>query len=159
SGDFTIAAAAASQIAFKSQPQNAAPNAFMPTVVVAARDPFGNETALNAPSTISLTLSGGTDGAKLSIGSPPVNPVPPATMSGGLACFVNLNVDKGGNLYYLNASGGGLQVQSNAFHIFGSPVGLQFITPQPQINERVNTPFTVQAALVDADGIHIATAT
>lgn len=117
SNTFVINAAAATRVAFTTQPVTTAAGATMAAVVVQARDNFGN---LNTGFTgdVVLTISSNPGGGTLS-GTTTATTIN-GKLVGGVATFDNLSIDKSGIGYRLTASSTGLTSDvSSAFTING----------------------------------------
>ncbi|MHB8873445.1 MAG: hypothetical protein ACYC8T_07130 [Myxococcaceae bacterium] len=113
SGSFTIQPAAASRLAYLTQPVSGLAGApLAPPIRVAVQDPFGNTVSQAGSITVSLA-----------------NNPPAATLGGtlsgalvaGVASFDNLTVSAAGTGFTLSATGGGFTQVSSAFDI--SPAG------------------------------------
>ncbi len=148
SAAFTIAAGAATQLAFTVQPSTEAAGApITPAVQVTARDAFGN----TAPSfTGSVTLAIGTN--------PPGTGVLDGTTSvaaiAGVATFAALDIDEAGAGYTLTANATGLTgATSAAFNITAGAATQLAFTVQPG-NAASGAPITpaVQVTARDALG-------
>jgi YVTN family beta-propeller protein len=125
SGTFDITPAAASQLAFTTQPTTAVAGvAIAPAVVVTARDALGN------------TATGFTGNVGLAIGTNPAG----GTLSGtdtvaavaGVATFSTLSIDRVGTGYTLTAGSGALAgATSGTFDITPGPASQLVFTVQP----------------------------
>ncbi len=124
SGTFTVAAAAASRLAFTAQPVTTTLGGTLPEVRVAVRDAFGN-TASSYAGSVTLALTTNPSGA--SLGGTLTRAV-----SGGEATFANLSVDAAGVGYALGATSGSLSGATSATFdiVVGPPAALVF-TGQP----------------------------
>ena len=123
---FTIAAGAATQLAFAVEPSDeAAGVVFTPAIQVTARDALGN------------VATGFTGMVTVAIGT---NPPPGGVLDGttsvaavaGVATFAGLNIDEAGTGYSLTASATGLTgATSEAFTIAAGPASQLAFTVQP----------------------------
>ncbi|XXF76680.1 lamin tail domain-containing protein [Myxococcaceae bacterium GXIMD 01537] len=105
---FDISAAAASKLAFVSQPQNGTVRTALGAVTVAVRDAFDNDIAASSPD-VTLSLQGGAGALSGAATQSPVN---------GVASFSGLSVDQEGVGYRLKATAQGLtEATSAAFNI------------------------------------------
>jgi hypothetical protein len=112
SNTFTINTAAASRVVFFVQPATTAAGQTMASVVVQARDNFGNVDN-NFIGPIGVGISSNPGNGTLS-GTTPV------TAIAGVATFSNLSIDKSGSPYRLTAQSSGLTSDiSSAFSITG----------------------------------------
>ena len=111
-GTLTEVAGAAAQLAFAQQPENTVYGSVIsPAVSVAIEDQFGNVT--NSTASVSLTLNGD---AKL-------NGTNPQSAIGGIATFSDLEVNKAGQNYSLEADSTGLTAaDSSTFNITPAPL-------------------------------------
>ena len=75
-----------------------------------------------------------------------------ATVSGGIAAFSNLIIDKAGTNYALTATSAGLQQTSNSFSITASPATQLAIVNQPTSGVLNGSPFDIQIAAEDPNG-------
>ncbi len=116
SNAFNITPAAASQLAFQTQPTNTVAGVTIsPTVTVAIEDKFGNVETSDSTDTINMALATGSPaGGKL-------NGTLTETAKNGLATFSDLSINQAGNGYILSATSSinstNLAVNSNAFNI------------------------------------------
>ena len=143
---FTVNPAAATSLVVTTQPGNtAAGAAISPSVVVEARDPFGNREGGFA-GTVTMGIGNNPGGATLG-GTPAV----PA--SGGLATFTNLTLNRTGNGYTLVATAPGLaSALSAGFNVApGPPFDLAF-TVQPT-NTAVGSPITPAVRVTARDAL------
>lgn len=112
SATVTVAAAAASKLAFGQQPSNAVAGAIIsPAVTVRVLDAYGN-----------LVASDNTDAVTLALGNNPgsgtLSGATTATVAGGVATFNNLSINNAGTGYTLTANSGILTgATSAAFNI------------------------------------------
>ncbi|MGH9261551.1 MAG: hypothetical protein ACRD08_16930, partial [Acidimicrobiales bacterium] len=144
---FTVSAAAAASLVFTTQPgSTTAGAAISPSVVVGARDPFGNP-AGGFAGTVTMGIGNNPGGATLG-GTPAV------AASGGVATFPNLTLNRTGSAYTLVATAPGLaSALSTGFNVApGPPFALAF-TGQPT-NTATGSPITpaVQVTARDALG-------
>lgn len=107
----SVAAAAASQLVFGQQPTNVVVGASInPAVTVRLLDAYNN-----------LVVSDNTDQVSLTIGNNPAGGVlagsTTAIVSGGVATFGNLSIDKAGTGYKFAASSVSTSIDSNAFNV------------------------------------------
>ncbi|HMF17683.1 MAG TPA: hypothetical protein VKE98_10785, partial [Gemmataceae bacterium] len=108
SGTVTVNASTASKLAFGQQPTNAAVgNAITPAVTVQVLDAYGNLVSSDNSDTVTLAL-GANPGAGVLSGTLTV------TVSGGIATFGDLSLNKLGNGYTLKASSGLLTAATSA---------------------------------------------
>jgi hypothetical protein len=147
SAAFSIAAAAATRLAFTVQPTaTIAGDIISPAVRVTAQDNFGN-TAPGFIGTVTMAIANNPSGGVLA-GTTSMAAV------GGVATFSNLNINKSGTGYTLRATASGLtQSTSTAFNITaGSATQLAF-TVQPSV-EAAGVPITpaIQVTARDAFG-------
>lgn len=119
SGLFDVAPAAASAIAFTTQPENSAAGEPL-DVVVTARDAFGN-LVTNDTREVGVALGNNPSGGTLS-GTARV------ALSGGVAAFSGLAVDRSGTGYTLAATLGDLTAESSAFNVSAAAAALLFVT-------------------------------
>jgi hypothetical protein len=102
SSTFTITPAAADHLLFLQQPTDAAAGQTISPVIVEVVDAFGNVETSDNSDTIALSLGSNPSGGTLS-GTLTV------TVSGGIASFTDLSIDRAGVGYTLHATvGGGL---------------------------------------------------
>jgi hypothetical protein len=115
SSAFTVAAAAAAQLAFVGQPATAAEGVSLGTVTVQLKDQFGNSVSQSGVS-VALAI-GNNPGLGLGILTATT---PATTSSGGLATFSGPSINNSGVGYTLSASSSGLtSATSSAFNITG----------------------------------------
>ncbi|MGH7674278.1 MAG: hypothetical protein ACREMV_03320, partial [Gemmatimonadales bacterium] len=112
---FTVSAAAAASLVFTTQPgSTTAGAAISPSVVVGARDPFGNP-AGGFAGTVTMGIGNNPGGATLG-GTPAV------AASGGVATFPNLTLNRTGSAYTLVATAPGLaSALSTGFNVAPGP--------------------------------------
>ncbi|HKB40644.1 MAG TPA: hypothetical protein VKD72_29735, partial [Gemmataceae bacterium] len=106
----TVNPALAASLAFGQQPTTTLAGATItPAVTVKVLDAYGNLVTSDNTDSVSLAITGGTGtaGATLSGGGP-------ATVSGGVARFGSLSIDKAGTGYTLTASSGTLTGATSA---------------------------------------------
>jgi hypothetical protein len=120
---FTIAAGAATQLVFTSQPQTSVAGATLPPVVVTAQDSMGN-TVPSFTSSVTLTIGVNPGGGTLS-GTRTMAAV------AGVATFTTLSIDKVGSGYRLDATAGAFTRQSGAFSITPATATRLAFTVQP----------------------------
>ncbi|WNG38694.1 S8 family serine peptidase [Archangium violaceum] len=148
SSAFNITPAAASKLAFVTQPSTTVVGSpITPAVKVAIQDAFGNATTSTANVTIALG-SGSPSGSTLS-GTTTVAAV------GGVATFSDLSINKVSTGHTLVASSGTLTSATSA--TFAATPGAPYrarITQQPSNNVVAGSPITpaVQVSLFDKDG-------
>ncbi|HEY6225392.1 MAG TPA: hypothetical protein VIW26_16535, partial [Gemmatimonadales bacterium] len=125
SGSFTISAGAATALAFTLQPSTAtAGTAIAPSVLVSARDAFGNAVTAFAGN-VTIAIATNPSGGVLS-GTKTV------AASGGVATFSTLVINKAGIGYTLSAGAAGLTgVTSAPFTITAAPATTLVFTGQP----------------------------
>jgi adhesin/invasin len=105
----TAAAGPVATLSFDAQPASAIAGAVLaPVVKVRLLDAFGN--AVTAPANVTLSLTGGVEGATL-------GGTTTAATAGGVASFSNLIITRMGTAYRLAASVGAVTVTSAAFDI------------------------------------------
>ncbi|MFY0522257.1 S8 family serine peptidase [Archangium gephyra] len=142
---FNITPAAASRLAFVTQPSNTvAGSAITPAVQVAIQDAFGNPSTSTANVTLALT---GASGATLS-GTTTVAAV------GGVATFADLTTLKAGTGFRLTATSGSFSAAaSDAFEMIAGAPYRATITRQPS-NVEAGAPISpsVQVSLFDEQG-------
>jgi hypothetical protein len=147
SAAFSIAAGAATRLAFAVQPTaTIAGDVISPAVRVTAQDNFGN-TAPGFGGTITMAIANNPSGGVLS-GTTSVAAV------GGVANFSNLSINKSGTGYTLRATASGLtQTTSSAFNITASSATQLVFTAQPT-SEAAGAPITpaIQVTARDAFG-------
>jgi len=143
---FNITPAAASRLAFVTQPSNTVTgSAITPAVRVAIQDALGNQTTSTA--NVILALSGAPAGTTLS-GTTTVAAV------GGVATFDNLTTLRAGTGFKLAATSGTLgAASSNAFEMLAGAPYRATITRQPS-NVEAGAPISpsVQVSLYDEQG-------
>jgi len=126
SNSFTVTAAAATQLAFTTQPSAVAAGAVMsPAVQVAVQDAFGNTvTSAITPVTVSLTVAGGaTLGGTLT-----------RNAGSGIATFTGLTVDLAGP-YTLSAVATGLTgATSVVFNVTSGTVASLLVAVAPSVD-------------------------
>jgi hypothetical protein len=112
SASIIVTPGAAASLVFGTQPSNALVNAkISPAVTVRVLDAFGNLVTSDNTDAVSLALGSNPGGATLSGGGA-------VTVSGGVATFGSLSLDKAGNGYTLVASSGLLPgATSSSFNI------------------------------------------
>ena len=145
-GTITVAPAAASRLAFTTQPTNVAVDATIsPAVVVTIEDQFGNTvTSDNSP--VNLTLTGNSGGAFTSGSATTVN------AQNGIAAFNNLALSTGGN-YNLVAHDTAVNlasVDSNTFQVTTATATSLAFTSVPSSAVAGQT-FSVTAKLLGAN--------
>jgi len=147
SAAFSIAAGAATRLAFTVQPTaTTAGDAISPAVRVTAQDNFGN-TAAGFGGMITMAIANNPSGGVLA-GTPAV------AATGGVATFSSLSINKSGNGYTLRATSSGLtQATSSAFNITAGSATLLAFTAQPS-SEAAGAPITpaIQVTARDAFG-------
>lgn len=148
SAAFNINPGAAAALFFTAQPSNVTAGVAMAPVVVTARDAQGNTaTGLTGNVTLAITGGTGTAGATLSGGT--------AAVSGGVATFPGLKIDKSGTGYTLTATaaGVGTGATSTAFDVNpGTATHLAFtVQPAGDTAGGIFSPAIVVTAL-DAGG-------
>jgi len=139
SSAFTIAPAAASTLAFTTQPSNGtAGSAITPSIIVTARDASGN-TATSFVGAVSLALGANPGGGTLS-GTTTVNAV------GGVATFSGVSLAKAAAGYTLTAAATGLpSATSSTFAIAPAAGSVLAFTTQPSA---VNAGVAIAPAVV-----------
>jgi hypothetical protein len=144
----TVTPAAADHLAFTQQPgDTVAGQSINPAVKVAVADRFGN--VLTGDNTDTVTVAIGTNP-----GGGTLSGTLTATVSGGVATFADLSVDKAGSGYTLAASSSGLTgATSNGFAINPAAADHLVFTQQPT-NTAVGQTITpaVLVAVVDQFG-------
>src|SRR6184192_3137442 len=147
SNDFSIAAGAASQLAFTVQPSNAvAGRTISPAVQVSARDAQGN---LVTGFVGSVTMALGTNPGGSTLGG--TTTVPAVS---GVASFGNLSLDKVGTGYTLTAAAAGpTGATSNSFNVTVGAASQLVFTVQPT-NTTAGATITpaVQVTVLDGQG-------
>ena len=125
SGGFRISPGTATKLAFTTQPSNATAGALIsPAVVVTVEDSLGN-TVTSATNTINLSFNTNPGGSSLG-GTTSVNAV------NGVATFPNLNLNKVGSSYALQATSGTLTAAtSSTFNITPGTATQLVYTTQP----------------------------
>ena len=155
SSAFDVAAGAATQLLFTSQPPNGSANTTLaPPVVVAIADANGNVVSA-ATNTITLALGNNATGATLG-GTLQVNAV------NGLATFNDLTVSANGS-YTLTAAAGGLTGATSAAFTIGTittigPAARVAFTTQP-VTSAAGAQIAVSAQIEDANGNLVSGAT
>lgn len=122
SSSFNVTLGAPVRVRFAIQPGNGTGGSNLSTQPVAAVEDSGGNTVTTATDMITIAISSNPGGGTLSVTTNPV------TVSGGLAAFSGVKIDKIGNGYSLSASAAGLQSDtSTPFNIaVGSPSKLAF---------------------------------
>ena len=147
SNDFSIAAGAATQLAFTVQPSNAvAGRTISPAVQVSARDAQGN---LVTGFVGSVTMALGTNPGGSTLGG--TTTVPAVS---GVASFGNLSLDKVGTGYTLTAAAAGpTGATSNSFNVTVGAASQLVFTVQPT-NTTAGATITpaVQVTVLDGQG-------
>src|SRR5947208_6043545 len=147
SNDFSIAAGAATQLAFTVQPSNAvAGRTISPAVQVSARDAQGN---LVTGFVGSVTMALGTNPGGSTLGG--TTTVPAVS---GVASFGNLSLDKVGTGYTLTAAAAGLTgATSNSFNVTVGAASQLVFTVQPT-NTTAGATITpaLQVTVLDGQG-------
>lgn len=154
SNAFDIAPAAASKLAFQTQPTNAvAGETISPIVQVAVHDAFGN-TVADFAAEVAVAIGTNPGGGVLA-GTTTVTP------ASGVASFGTVFIEKSGENYTLSASAAGVSgVTSSAFTVTHAAASELAFTAQPQNAIRsvaLTTGGAVQVALRDTFG-NVATA-
>jgi hypothetical protein len=125
SAAFNVAAGAATQLAFSTQPAGAtAGAAFTTQPVVTAKDAFGN-VATSYAGTVALAIKSGTGAS----GATLVHCA--GTRSGGVTSFSGCEIDTSGAGYVLHASDGTLAGDSAAFAVSAGALASLVYTTQP----------------------------
>jgi subtilase family serine protease len=108
SATVSVSAAAASKVAFGQQPTNSTVGGTIsPAVTVRVLDAYGNLVTTDNSDQVTVAIGANPGGGTLS-GTTTV------TVSGGVATFNNLSIDKAGNGYTLTASSGALTGATSA---------------------------------------------
>src|SRR5437867_2031311 len=147
SNDFSIAAGAATQLAFTVQPSNAvAGRTISPAVQVSARDAQGN---LVTGFVGSVTMALGTNPGGSTLGG--TTTVPAVS---GVASFGNLSLDKVGTGYTLTAAAAGpTAATSNSFNVTAGAASQLVFTVQPaQPSAGATITPAVQVTVLDGQG-------
>jgi hypothetical protein len=153
SGAFAVAAGTATQLVFVARPPDTeAGQEITPAPQIRALDQFGNlATGFSANVSLQITPGSGTAGAVLA-----GTTTRPAVS--GLATFPGLSIALAGSAYRLDATSGTLTARSGQFDILVGPPSQVAFTVQPQ-DVAAGAPFSVQAAVQDAAGNTVPTAT
>ncbi|MDI3213055.1 hypothetical protein [Arthrobacter sp. AL12] len=148
----TVAAGAATQLGFTTQPSaSTAGVPFGAQPVVAVQDAGGNTTTSTAALTLSIT--GSPSGAVLTCAANPV------TATAGVAAFSGCGINKAGT-YTLTASGAGYTTASLNFTVsLGTPTKLGFTTNPTNSTGGIPFPAQPVVAIQDAGGNTITTST
>ena len=148
SASFTVAAAAASQLVYTTQPSAAtAGSAFGVQPVLAVEDVFGNTVTSGADSTINVTVG-------LQTGSGSLQGTVTKAAVAGVASFTNLRIDASG-AKTLRASGtlsgsGAVTVDSSSFTVSADAASQLIVTTQPA-GATAGAPFGTQPAVTVED--------
>ena len=161
SASFAVAAGAAAQLGFTTQPSTTTAGAIVaPAVKVAVQDALGNTvTSFAGNLSVAITPGTGTAGAALS-------GVTTVAAASGLATFSGLSIDKSGRTsagtgYTLSATGGALTTAtSDPFDInVGAPTQLAFATAPTTAAAGAGFAPLVEVAALDAVGNIVTTFT
>jgi hypothetical protein len=148
SNTFTINTAPATRVVFFVHPATTAAGQTMASVVVQARDGFGNVDN-NFVGQVGLGISSNPGNGTLT-GTTPVNAI------AGVATFSNLSIDKSGSPYRLTAQSSGLTSDiSSAFSITGGAADHLTFTVAPTTNVAgadISQPPDIQVTAFDALG-------
>jgi hypothetical protein len=148
SNTFTINTAPATRVVFFVHPATTAAGQTMASVVVQARDDFGNVDN-NFVGQVGLGISSNPGNGTLT-GTTPVNAI------AGVATFSNLSIDKSGSPYRLTAQSSGLTSDiSSAFSIIGGAADHLTFTVAPTTNVAgadISQPPDIQVTAFDALG-------
>jgi hypothetical protein len=125
SSAFNVAAGAATQLVFSTQPAGAtAGSAFTTQPVVTAKDAFGN-VATSYAGTVALSIKSGTGAS----GATLINCA--GTRSAGVITFSGCEIDRAGTGFVLTASDGTRSVDSAAFNVSAGAFAALVYTTQP----------------------------
>jgi subtilase family serine protease len=144
----TVTAANPNHLGFSQQPTNTvAGNPISPAVTVQLLDLYNNLVSSNNTATVSIALASNP-------GSSPLSGTTNATVTGGIATFSNLSINKTGNGYNLQASSSNLSSASSAgFNITPGKASKLAFSQQPSTTPAgtVITP-AVTVQVLDANG-------
>src|SRR5260370_17909317 len=135
-----ISPAAASALAFTSQPGNAtAGSAFGTQPVIKTQDPFGNNSTAGLPASLNVTLS-------LSSGAGPMQGTASMDIGtgagNGTVSFTDLRIDPAGTNKQLTAGASGLgNVASSVFTVNAGPPSRLIVQPPLASTSTAGTPF------------------
>lgn len=149
---FQITAGPASKLAFSGEPPAASVAGAKFAAVVSVEDKFGN-VVTTSTAQVSMALSGGAAGAKLSCKANPV------TAAGGTAAF-SCSIGTAGSGYALTATSTSLaSAKSSSFKITAGPPSKLAFTREPPASATASTKFAMRVSVEDSLGNIVTTST